>query len=209
MEIDPCQHIVDLIGSAVHVEESSTGAGSPNSQGAGSDDAAEGKTARSLQTVGAERIIRPGHSVELDALIANSQSSRNWIARLEGIERDRTGIRNLRVGFNRVFGYYLHVPNSYRGPVPDGYTRKQTLADGERFITPELKEHESKVLTASEAIDALQQRLFDEIQDKVAAESSRLRATANALATIDALSTFGTVAVKRGYVRPEIDETGA
>ena len=208
MEIDPCQHIVDLIGSAVHVEEFSTGAGSPNSQGASSEDAAEGKTARSLQTVGAERIIRPGHSVELDALIANSQSSRNWIARLEGIERDRTGIRTLRVGFNRVFGYYLHVPNSYRGPVPDGYTRKQTLADGERFITPELKEHESKVLTAAEAIDALQGRLFDEIQDKVAAESSRLRATANALATIDALSTFGMVAVKRGYVRPEMDETG-
>ena len=208
MEIDACEDIVDLIGRAVQVEEPSTGARSRSGPGVSLDDVVGGKTARSLQTVGGERIIQRGYSDELDELIAESQSSRNWIARLEGAERDRTGIRTLRVGFNRVFGYYLHVPNSYRGPVPDGYTRRQTLADGERFTTPELNEHEAKVLSAAEAIDALQRRLFDAIQDTVAAETSRLRATANALATIDALSTFATVAVKRGYVRPEIDETG-
>ena len=208
MEIDPCEDVADLIVRAIHVEETSVGAGARTGQAVSADEPVEGKPARSLRTVGGERIIRPGYRVELDALIADSQSSRNWIASLESIERERTGIRTLRVGFNRVFGYYLHLPNSYRGPVPDGYTRKQTLADGERFVTPDLKHHEAKVLTASEAIDALQRRLFDEVQDQVAAETSRLRATANALAAIDALSTFAMVAVKRGYVRPEIDETG-
>ena len=208
LEIDSCEDVADLIIRAVHVEETSTGPPARNGQSVSADEPSEAKTSRALQSVGGERIIRPGYSVELDALIADSQSSRNWIASLEGVERERTGIRTLRVGFNRVFGYYLHLPNSYRGPVPDGYTRKQTLADGERFVTPDLKEHETRVLTASEAIDALQRRLFDEVQDKVAVQTSRLRATANALATIDALSTFATVAVKRNYVRPQVDETG-
>ncbi len=145
-----------------------------------------------------------GYSEELDELIDIMTEGKGWIARLEKKERERTGVASLKVGYNRVFGYYIEVTKTNLKFVPDDYIRKQTLTGAERYITPELKEQEEKVLTASDRRVSLEQELFEELRLSVAGHSSRLRATADILAQLDALAALAEAAVKFDYVRPEL-----
>ncbi len=149
-------------------------------------------------------VIREGFSAELDELRAIRDGGQETIARLQTLERERTGIPSLKVGFNRVFGYYIEVTRAHLDKVPDDYQRKQTLAGAERFITPELKEWESKILGAEDRIAELEARLFGELRRDVAAELSRLQATAERVATLDVLAALAHLAERRGYVRPEV-----
>lgn len=152
------------------------------------------------------RIIRAGYSDELDALVASSASSRAWIATLEGSERERTGIRSLKVGYNKVFGYYLEVSKSWLDKVPPGYQRRQTIAGGERYVTPELKEHEALVLHTQEQIEALEKRLYGELLEQLATHAGPLRQAAAALAQIDTSLALAEVAAARNYVRPRLTD---
>ncbi len=157
---------------------------------------------------GTGRLLRPGHSAELDALVDSVASSRRWIAELEPKERERSGIKSLRVGYNKVFGYYIEVTRPNLARVPADYQRRQTLATGERFVTAELKEHEARVLHAEEQIEALEKTLYAALLEELAARQARLRSTAAALAQVDVYLALAEVAVARGYVRPELrDET--
>ncbi len=149
-------------------------------------------------------IIKEGYSSSLDALISIQRDGKVWIARLEAAERDRTGIYNLRVGFNRVFGYYIEVTNSNLPSVPSDYIRKQTLVNAERFITPQLKDYEEKVLTAEEKKFDLEYRLFQEIRCRVASETMRVQKTAHLVAQLDVLAAFAETADRYGYVCPRI-----
>ena len=149
-------------------------------------------------------VIRPGVSEELDGLRAVRDGAREFIASLQARERERTGVGSLKVGFNRVFGYYLEVTRPNLDRVPDDYVRKQTLANAERFFTAELKEWEEKVSGAEEAILELETRLFGELRSAVAAEVGRLQRAARRIARLDVLSTLAEVAVRRCYVRPEV-----
>ncbi len=151
-------------------------------------------------------IIKPGYSEELDGIKLASQDSRQWIANLENLEKERTGIRTLKVGFNKVFGYYIEVSNSFKDQVPDNYIRKQTLVGGERYITPELKEAEGIVLNAQSKINDLEYRLFTEIRMAVKDKTAALQRTSSALAEADVLASFAESSVKLGYVKPEITE---
>jgi DNA mismatch repair protein MutS len=153
-------------------------------------------------------LFRDGVHPELDAIRKGAREGKEWIARLEGEERRRTGISNLKVGFNRVFGYYLEVSRSQLASVPAHYLRKQTLVGAERYITPELKEMESKVLGAEEKMARLEHGLFVALRDHVAAEIPRLLRTAQAIATLDALAALAEVARVRGYVRPRLTALG-
>jgi len=153
-------------------------------------------------------MFRDGVHPELDAIRRGAREGKEWIARLEGEERGRTGIANLKVGFNRVFGYYLEVSRGQLKSVPAHYLRKQTLVGAERYITPELKEMESKVLGAEERIARLEQGLFVALRDQVAAEIPRLLRTAQAIATLDALAALAEVGRIRGYVRPRLTAHG-
>ncbi|HEX5724233.1 MAG TPA: DNA mismatch repair protein MutS [Longimicrobiaceae bacterium] len=150
-------------------------------------------------------VIRPGRSAELDELRAVHDGAVDFIARLQSRERERTGIASLKVGFNRVFGYYLEVGRSHAGRVPADYHRKQTLANAERYYTPELKEWEEKVLGAEEKVAALEQRLFAELRLDVAREVPRIQAVAEQVAGVDVLAALAEAAVRRDYVRPEVD----
>src|SRR5690606_35020539 len=154
-------------------------------------------------TLGEGGVIREGYSAELDELRAIRDGGQETIARLQTLERERTGIPSLKVGFNRVFGYYIEVTRAHLDKVPDDYQRKQTLAGAERFITPELKEWESKILGAEDRIAELEARLFGELRRDVAAELSRLQATAERVATLDVLAALAHLAEPRGHVRPE------
>ncbi len=154
-----------------------------------------------LQHVG---IIRPGFSEELDGVLEASRHAREWISALEGLERQRLGIKSLKVGYNKVFGYYIEVTRANAELVPEEYIRKQTLVSAERYITPELKEYESQVLNAEERIREIESRLFQEVCKRVAASSQELLATARTLAELDVLSTLAEVAALKGYVRPEV-----
>jgi DNA mismatch repair protein MutS len=149
-------------------------------------------------------VIGAGVSEELDRLRDIRSGGREWIHGLRESERERTGIPNLSIGFNKVFGYYIEVSKSHLEKVPDDYTRKQTLVGGERFVTPELKEMESRVLRAEEEAAVLEERLFSGLRDRVAAEVDRIRATGRALAQLDALCGLAAMAGERGYVRPEL-----
>jgi DNA mismatch repair protein MutS len=152
-------------------------------------------------------VIRPGYSTEVDEISAAAENARQWVARLESSERERTGIANLKVGYNRVFGYYLEITNSQLGRVPDNYIRKQTLTTGERFITPELKEYEAQILTAHDRIIKLEQELFSQLRAGIAAQwSERILQTARALAELDVVLALGEVASRQGYCRPQLDE---
>lgn len=153
-------------------------------------------------------IIRDGYSAMLDEYRAASTSGKQWIIELEQREREATGIKNLRVQYNRVFGYYLEVTKSYYELVPDRYIRKQTLANCERYMTPELKEIEQKIVGAQEQSVRLELQLFTEVREKIAAEIERIQKTAMALKTLDALLSLAKVAVNNHYVRPEITEDG-
>ena len=153
-------------------------------------------------------IIRDGYSSMLDEYRAASTSGKQWILDLEAREREATGIKNLRVQYNRVFGYYIEVTKSYYELVPDRYIRKQTLANCERYMTPELKEIEQKIVGAQEQSVRLELQLFTEIREKIAGEIKRIQSTATALKTLDAILSLAKVAVNNHYVRPAINEEG-
>jgi DNA mismatch repair protein MutS len=156
---------------------------------------------------GEGRTIKRGYSADLDTLIDSISESRRWIAGLEAAERERTGIKSLRVGYNKVFGYYLEVSHANSSRVPADYLRKQTLVNGERYITPELKDHESRILNAEERIEELERALFADLLRQAGVYYSRLSATASALARLDVLLGLADVAARNGYTRPELDTT--
>jgi DNA mismatch repair protein MutS len=149
-------------------------------------------------------IIREGVSEDLDRLRALSQEGRAWLARFQEEEARRTGIPSLKVGHNSVFGYYIEVTNAHGAKVPPGYARKQTLKNAERYVTPELREHEAQVTTARERACDLERRLFEELREAAGAEAPRLRACARAVAALDALLSFAALAAERAYVRPRV-----
>ncbi len=151
-------------------------------------------------------IIREGVMPELDELRAIIAHGKDTIAGIETKEREATGITSLKVRYNRVFGYYLEVTNANRAKVPQHYIRKQTLSNAERYITPELKEYEEKVLGASERVKAMEQGLFSELRESVATAAARIQRTAAAIASIDALASLARVAAEYDYVRPEVDD---
>ena len=152
-------------------------------------------------------VIRKGFNAELDALRALAFSGKTWIADLQIRERERTAIPSLKVGFNNVFGYYIEITNTHRDKIPADYIRKQTLTSAERYVTPELKEYEEKVLHAEEKILALETRLFNEVRLQIASRAEAIQADAQALARLDGLAALADVAAERGYVRPEVNDS--
>ena len=148
------------------------------------------------------RLIRAGFHVELDELIASIRDSRRWMVSLEASERERTGIARLRVGFNKVFGYYIEVSNGKLDQIPANYIRRQTLTNAERFITPELKEHEARILSAEERIDEMERSIYGDVLRQLSVYYTQLMSTASAIAQIDVLLSFAEVAAHQGYVRP-------
>jgi DNA mismatch repair protein MutS len=179
-QFDPCPEVVTLISQAI----------SPDAPA----------------TLGTPGVIAPGFSAELDGILAASRDARNWVAGLERRERERTGIKTLKVGYNKVFGYYLEVTNANTHLVPPDYIRKQTLVNAERYITPELKEYESLILNADERITELEARIFRQVCDQVAGASRRLLATAGALAHLDVVAALAEVALRNNYIRPTLTE---
>ncbi len=153
-------------------------------------------------------LIRRGYSEELDSLRDDMDNGSSLTARIEARERERTGIPKLKVGYNRVFGYYIEISNSFRDKAPDDYIRKQTLANCERYITQELKELEGRILGAKERSFQLEYSLFDEVRKKTAGELSRIQRTAAAVAQLDVLLSFAEVSAAQGYVRPSINLEG-
>jgi DNA mismatch repair protein MutS len=149
-------------------------------------------------------VIRPGYSAELDELRDARAKGKEWIAGLQERARRETGIKSLKVGFNQVFGYYIEVTRPNLHLVPEDYQRRQTMRNAERFITPELKEYESKVLGAEERMLSVEQELFADVQSKVAAEAARVQRASDVVARVDVLASLAEVAAKNHYVRPEI-----
>jgi DNA mismatch repair protein MutS len=184
--IDPCADVADLIDRAVH--------------------AAAARQGRKDQVEGpaGEGLIRAGFDPELDAMKASIRDSREWIARLEPQEQERSGIRSLKVGYNKVFGYYIEVSNANRHAVPGDYIRKQTLVNAERYITPDLKEHEARILQAEERIGSLERRIYADLLHTIGENAPRLFASADAIAHIDVYRALADVAGRYNYVRPEI-----
>lgn len=152
-------------------------------------------------------LIKPGYSQELDALKSSIKDAQDWIAGLEVSERERTGIKNLKVGFNKVFGYYLEVTKSYYDLIPENYIRKQTLANCERFITPELKETERLVLNAEGKINQMEYELFTDIRKKLSSHINRIQQTSRAISSLDVLTSFAEVSEKNNYVKPVVDDS--
>ena len=155
-------------------------------------------------TLGTTGIIRVGFARELDDILDASRHAREWIKNLEPKERQRTGISSLKVGYNKVFGYYLEVTKSNTQRVPEDYIRKQTLVNAERYITPELKDYENLVLNAEEQIKDVERRLFHDICARLAGSGHRMLVTARAIAHLDVLATLAEVAALNGYIRPEV-----
>ena len=153
-------------------------------------------------------LIRSGYNEEVDRLRSVMDGGTGTLAAIQARERERTGIRNLRVGYNKVFGYYIEVSRGQAAQVPADYVRKQTLANGERYITSELKELENTILTARERIASLEYELFAEVRSWLASQTERVRQTAGAVAALDVLSCFAHAAVKNRYCRPEVDLSG-
>jgi DNA mismatch repair protein MutS len=153
-------------------------------------------------------IIKPGYNEELDELREISINGKDWISNLQAKEREATGIKNLKIGFNKVFGYYLEVTKSYLKDVPENYIRKQTLANCERYVTPELKEMEAKILNADEQVMKLEYELFLEIRDFISRHVKRIQETAYNIAVIDVINSLAIAAVKNNYVRPEMNKKG-
>ncbi len=178
--LDPAEEVVALIGRAIADDPPAT-----------------------LNTIG---VIRPGYSPELDGIHASSRDAREWVASLEAVERERTGIKTLKVGFNKVFGYYIEISKAQSKNAPPEYIRKQTLVNCERYITPELKEYESLILNAEERILEVEARLFREVLQAVASHSDRLLRTARALAHLDVFAALAEVAAREGYTRPTLTE---
>jgi DNA mismatch repair protein MutS len=176
-ELKPCPDIVDLIARAIADEPGDLEQGG---------------------------VIKEGFSPELDEIRRNSREAKQYLAGLEQRERQRTGIKSLKVGYNRVFGYYIEISRANLNLVPPDYIRKQTLAEAERFFTPELKEYESLILNAQEKITDLEAAIFRQVCQQISAVSEQILATARAIAQIDALSSLAEVAVRHGYVRPTL-----
>jgi len=177
-ELKPRQDVVDLISEAVEEQPSSN--------------------------LGEGGVIRQGFSEDLDSLRLASKNAKQYLANLESQEREKTGIKSLKVGFNRVFGYYIEVSKSNLTQVPQHYIRKQTLVGGERFFTPELKEYESLILNAQDRIAELETDIFRRVCRQVATASERILSVANALANTDVFSGLAEVAVRYSYARPEL-----
>jgi len=157
-------------------------------------------------SLGQPGLIRPGYSDELDELVNSSRQARDWISGLETAERQRTGIKTLKVGYNKVFGYFIEVTKANSAHVPEDYLRKQTLVNAERYITPQMKEYESLVLTAEERIVELESELFRALCRELGRHSARLLSTARTLGKLDAVAALAEAAVRQGFVRPELVE---
>ena len=153
-------------------------------------------------------IIKDGYNEDVDKLRRSKTEGKNWLAELEAKERERTGIKTLRVRYNKVFGYYIEVTNSFKDMVPDDYTRKQTLTNAERFITQELKELEDLILGAEDKLAALEYELFCDVRDRVASQVERIQKTARAVALLDVIASLSFVAERQNYVKPQINERG-
>lgn len=153
-------------------------------------------------------IIRTGYHADVDELRSAKTEGKNWIAQVEQREREKTGIKNLRIKYNKVFGYYLEVTNSFKELVPPDWTRKATTTGAERYITPELKELEDKILNAEEKLTALEYELFSEIRDKIAGEVARIQRTAKAVAKLDVFASLAFVAERGRFVRPQVNTEG-
>jgi DNA mismatch repair protein MutS len=178
--MDPCEEVAELIGQAI------------------AEDAAA-----SLGTGG---VIAPGFSAELDSITTAAREAKQWVAGLEKRERQRTGIKPLKVGYNKVFGYYIEVTKPHLARVPAEYIRKQTLVNSERFITPELKEYEALILNAQERSAELEASIFRQVCQQVAEASPRILTTARALARLDVYAALAEVAARNNYVRPVLGE---
>ena len=151
-------------------------------------------------------IIRAGYSEELDSIVEDNRHAKEWVASLEQVERHRLGIKSLKVGYNKVFGYYIEVTHTHADRVPEAYIRKQTLTKAERYITPELKEYESQILNADERRLALEQELFRAVCGEMAARADRIRGMAEAMAQLDVYAALAEVALRRSYCRPQIED---
>ena len=154
-------------------------------------------------------MIRRGYHEELDSLFEIVNGGKEFLAKIEAKEQERTGIKKLKIGYNRVFGYYIEVTNAYKALVPDTYIRKQTLTNCERYITEELKELESKVLGAQERITKLEYELFAQLRDRVAAQQGRIKKTAAAVACLDVFASFALVSMENGYSMPMVSDQDA
>lgn len=150
--------------------------------------------------------VRPGYAPAIDAIDEGSREAREWLASLEAQERVRTGIRGLKVVYNRIFGYALEVSKANLAQVPDGYVRKQTVAGGERYITPELKQREAQLLQAQERRGQLELEVLQELREAVAAHADRMLRSADAVGMIDVYAAFASVALEHDYCRPDLDE---
>ena len=181
-ELDPLEELCDLVGRAIQEEP-------PLAMKEGG-------------------IIKDGYNEEVDRLRKAKSEGKNWLADLETKEREKTGIKNLRIRYNKVFGYYLEVTNSFKDLVPEYYTRKQTLANAERYIIPELKELEDTILGAEDKLCALEYELYCEVRNTIAAELTRIQRTAKAVAKLDVIASLALVAERNNYVRPKINEKG-
>ena len=160
-------------------------------------------------TITEGNIIKQGYNEEVDKLKSASTEGKNWLINLEAREREETGIKNLKVSYNKVFGYYIEVTKSNLKFVPENrYIRKQTLTNGERFITEELKEIEDAILGSQGKLVDLEYKLFLEIREKIAKEILRIQKTAEIVATLDVLTAFANVAETLNYVMPEVDNSG-
>ncbi len=179
--LDPCPKVGEMIGRAIVADPPAT--------------------------LAAGGFIRRGFSAELDGLLRSVHEAREWLAGLERRAQRETGIKNLKVGFNKVFGYYIEVTNSNLAAVPPSYIRKQTLVNAERFITPELKEVETLILNAEERQAEVEARLFQDVCEQVAAQAQALLRTARAVARLDVAAALAEVAVRQRYVRPELLDT--
>ena len=153
-------------------------------------------------------IIKLGYNEEIDKLKTATTEGKNWIIQLEAEEREKTGIKNLKVGFNKVFGYFIEVTKSYLDQVPERFVRKQTLTNAERFITEDLKNLENQILGAEEKVVNLEYNAFVQIRDEIAKNVKRLQKSANIVSTLDVLTSFATVAEDLNYCMPEVDDSG-
>ncbi len=153
-------------------------------------------------------LIKPGYNTELDEIKKITTNGKSWISELQNTEREKTGIKNLKVGYTRVFGYYIEVTQSYLKNVPEHYMRKQTLTNCERYVTPELKEMEAKILNADEQVMKLEYDLFLNIRNYIKEQIKRIQKTAHSIAVIDTLNSLSISAVKNDYMRPELNNKG-
>ncbi|MEZ3428366.1 MAG: DNA mismatch repair protein MutS [Lachnospiraceae bacterium] len=153
-------------------------------------------------------MIKDGFDEDIDKLRSAKRDGKKWLAELENADRERTGIKNLKIKYNKVFGYYFEVTNSYKNLVPADYIRKQTLANAERYTTPRLKELEDTVLNAEDKLCTLEYELFCKIRDTIAAEMERIQKTAKAVARLDVFASLSLVSERNGYVRPKLNEKG-